>query len=58
MFSLRKLEGATKKARLNELRKHPRLVVGCRVDATWEADGETRQTSGRCLDISVGGARI
>ncbi len=47
-----------KKSAFQELRIQPRLPTGCRVDLAWQVREEPRQASGRCVDISVGGARI
>lgn len=41
-----------------EFRTSPRLPAGYRVEIGWEGQDRYRVDSGRCLDISEGGARI
>ncbi len=56
--AVKRVLGRGKNAKAEELRRHLRLSTDSRVAISWQADDEPRETSGRCLDISEGGARI
>ncbi|MEN6537135.1 MAG: PilZ domain-containing protein [Bryobacteraceae bacterium] len=47
-----------KEAQINEHRHNPRLLAGFDVAITWKVDGKPCSVTGKCLDISSGGARI